>query len=400
MDQPNYPLAARMLSAKGSTIREMLKTAGRKDMISFAGGLPAPDLFDLEGIRAATDEALTRDPVGALQYSATEGHAGLRAQVAGNVMASRGVRCEPDDLLITSGAQQGIDLIGKVMLDPGDLVVLERPSYLAAIQIFGMYQARFRTVDVDADGLDVDELERVIREEKPKLIYLVATFANPSGATLSLERRRRVLQLAAEHGVLVVEDDPYSELRFSGEAIPPLVALADDVPGSREWCVYLSSLSKIVSPGLRVAWMLLPPGLRPSCVIAKQGSDLHTSSFAQHVAYRYLSSNRLPERLPIIRDAYGARGEAMMAALAECMPPGTVQFASPAGGMFLWARLAEGVDTVKVVQRAMQEGVIFVPGVSFYAEKPQGNYMRLSFATPTPSEIQEGVRRLARVIVD
>jgi 2-aminoadipate transaminase len=209
-----------------------------------------------------------------------------------------------------------------------------------------------------------------------------------------------VLELAAEYGVIVVEDDPYSELRFRGESIPPLIALAEDVPGAREWCVYLSSFSKILSPGLRVAWMVLPPGLRPSVVIAKQGSDLHTSSLAQHVAYRYLGLDRMGERLPVIREAYGVRGDAMIRALERLMPPGVVSFNSPAGGMFLWARLSEGVDTTKVVARAIQEAVIFVPGVSFFADKPASNFMRLSFATPTPTEIEEGIKRLARVVVD
>lgn len=399
MENPEYRFAARMQQARPSFIREILKAATRSDMISFAGGLPAPELFDVDGLRAAANEALDRDPAGSLQYSATEGHAGLRARLA-ELMGTRGARLTPDDLIVTTGSQQGIDLVSRVFLEAGDTVVVERPTYLAALQIFNLYGVRFRCIEVDRDGADVDDLERAIVETRPKLVYLVATFANPSGATLSLERRRRVLELAAEHNVVVVEDDPYSELRFAGDPVPPLVALAPQVPGSAARCVYLSSLSKIVSPGLRVAWMVAPPAVRPKVVIAKQASDLHTSSFAQQVAHRYLGSGRLAERVPVIRERYRERGRAMAAALERHMPPGTLSFNAPDGGMFLWARMSAGVDTARVVERAVRNGVVFVPGAPFYAERAEPNTLRLSFATPTPEQIEEGVRRLAEVVVD
>lgn len=399
MENPDYRFAARMQQARPSFVREILKAASRTDMISFAGGLPAPELFDVAGLRAAANEALDRDPVGSLQYSATEGHAGLRARLS-ELMAARGAPVAPEDLIVTTGSQQGIDIASRVFLDPGDTVVVERPTYLAALQIFNLYGVRLRCVEVDRDGLDVDGLERAIVESRPKLVYLVATFANPSGATLSLDRRRRVLEIAAEHRVIVVEDDPYSELRFAGETLPPLIGLAPRVPGSAAHCVYLSSLSKIVSPGLRVAWMALPPGVRPKATIAKQASDLHTSSFTQAIAYRYLGSGRLADHVPRIRERYRERAHAMTAALERHLPAGTVSFDAPDGGMFLWARLSPGVDTARVVERAVENGVVFVPGAPFYAERPEANTLRLSFATPTPDQIDEGVRRLAEVVVD
>lgn len=397
-------IAARMHNVKPSFVREVLKAAGRKDLISFAGGLPAPELFDVEGLRQAALSALEQDPTGALQYGATEGHAGLRAELA-TLMAGRGAEVNPKQLIVTTGSQQGIDLLARTLLDPGDVVLLEQPSYLAAIQVFELAQAHMRGVASDGQGVRPDDLERQIldlleRGKRPKLIYLVATFANPSGATLSRERRIQVLRLAAKHKIVVVEDDPYSELRFRGEPVTPLIGLTGEVPGSAELTCYLSTLSKVISPGLRVGWMALPDWLRDQVTVVKQASDLHASTFTQHVAYRYLQSGRLERHIPKIRAAYQERGEAMMASLARQLP-GVLEFDSPEGGMFLWARMAPGVDTMQLVKKAVDAGVIYVPGVPFFAD-PAGNghFLRLSFVTSGPEVIEEGVRRLASVMMD
>ncbi|AFZ68335.1 PLP-dependent aminotransferase family protein [Deinococcus peraridilitoris] len=397
-------IAARVRTVKPSFVREVLKAAGRKDLISFAGGLPAPELFDVEGMRQATLEALEKDPVGALQYGATEGHAGLRGEIA-KLMAERGAHISPDQLVITTGSQQGIDLIARTLLDPGDVVLLEQPSYLAAIQVFELAQAEMRGIGSDGEGVLPDDLERQILALKaegraPKLIYLVATFANPSGATLSRERRVRVLELAAQHGIVVIEDDPYSELRFHGESVAPMVGLAQEVEGAENLSVYLSTLSKVVAPGLRVGWMVLPAWLQQKLVIIKQASDLHASTFAQHVGYRYLQSGRMEQHVPKIREAYGQRAQHMMATLERLLPR-VLQFRAPEGGMFLWASMASGVDTMQLVPRAVDAGVIYVPGAPFFAN-PEGHahHLRLSFSNSTPEQIEEGVRRLASVVMD
>jgi 2-aminoadipate transaminase len=281
-------------------------------------------------------------------------------------------------------------------------VIVERPSYLAALQTFSLAEARFETIDGDEQGARIDQLEAALARAKAagrpaKLVYLVANFANPSGATLSRERRIQLARTAAAHRVFVVEDDPYGELRSFGEAVPPLVALAADVPGAPAWCGYLSTLSKILAPGLRIGWLVLPPRLHEQVVICKQGMDLHTSTLTQEIAARYLASGRLGARIPTIRSAYRERNEALAAALERHLQ-GRIRYNRPDGGMFLWARLTDELDTMQVLQAAIDEGMIFVPGAPFYAAAPDHATLRLSFATPTPAALDEGAQRLARAI--
>jgi 2-aminoadipate transaminase len=389
-----YNVASRMKSVSSSAIRDLLKHAAEPGMISLAGGLPAPDLFDIEGLSHASAEVMRDIPVAALQYGVTAGQPDLRKALV-KLMATRGAAVNADDIIVTTGSQQGIDLMARVMLDRGDIVCLERPSYLAAIQTFALAQANFIGVGVDDQGMNVDELELLLQQYKPKLIYTVATFANPSGATMALERRRKLLQLAVKHQVFVVEDDPYGELRSRGNPLPPLIALARDIPGASAWCGYISTLSKILAPGFRIGWMILPPALRDYAEIAKQGMDLHTSTFTQAVAARYLESGRLHERLPAIRESYKQRNEALVDALARHLR-GALSFTQPDGGMFLWARWADAtIDSAALLKFALPEKMIFVPGEHFYADHPERNTIRLSFATPTPVQIDEGIRRLA-----
>ncbi len=392
-----------MASAKPSFVREILKVAVRKDIISFAGGLPDPQLFDVEGVRLATDSAMTRNSSGALQYGPTDGVQVFKEQIAA-VMAHRGVQdIHTENLIVTTGSQQGIDLIAKIMIDPGDVVLVERPAYLAAVQVFELYQAELRGVESDADGLNLDSLEEAIvalkaEGKRPKFIYTVATFGNPSGATLSLERRHKLLELAAREQILLLEDDPYSELRFSGEFLLPIISLADE--SQRPWVLYMSTLSKFVAPGLRLGWMIAPEGLVQPLTIVKQAADLHTSTFNQHIAACYLETGRLEAALPRIRETYGLKADTMMDAITSSFPEGVLEFNTPQGGMFLWAKMAEGVDTMQMVKRAVDEGVIFVPGVTFFPDAKRGNYLRLSFATPSLDQIREGVKRLARATLD
>ena len=392
-----------MASAKPSFVREILKVAVRKDIISFAGGLPAPELFDVDGIRGATETAFQRNATGALQYGPTDGVQSFKEQLAAT-MAHRGVQdVTLENLIVTTGSQQGIDLISKIMLDPGDVVLVERPAYLAAVQVFELYQAELRGVDSDAHGLNTDSLEEAITElkargQRAKFIYTVATFGNPSGATLSLERRHKLLEIAAREQILLIEDDPYSELRFSGESLPPVASLADAT--QRPWVLYMSTLSKFVAPGLRLGWMIVPPELTQPLTIVKQAADLHTSTFNQHIAAAYLETGRLNAALPRIREVYGAKATAMRDAIHTSFPAGTIEFNQPDGGMFLWAKMAEGVDTMSLVKNAVDAGVIFVPGITFFPDAKRTNYLRLSFATPSIEQIQEGVRRLAKAMLD
>jgi 2-aminoadipate transaminase len=400
-----YPFAERMNNVKPSFVREILKVTTQPNMISFAGGLPAPELFDIEGMKQATIEVFDQQGRIALQYSMTDGMARLRENLI-ELMKTRGAHgFQVDDFIITNGSQQGIDLIAKIMLDPGDIVVIERPSYLAAVQVFDLYQARYVGIEVDDHGMVVDDLEQKLmalhaQGKHAKFIYTVATFSNPTGGTLGVERRKKLLELAVKYQTLILEDDPYSDLRFAGEPVPPIIGLRDQVPGSEHWCVYLSTLSKILAPGLRVAWMILPQAIRQKVLVAKQASDLHTSTFNQLIASRYLESGRLQHNLPRIRDAYGSRGHTMMHELERLIPGNVMEFNRPEGGMFLWARMNEGVDTMQLVQKAIQANVVFVPGQPFYAGDPKHNLMRISFSAPTPDEIKEGVKRLAEAILD
>jgi 2-aminoadipate transaminase len=394
MATPNYPVATRMRNVSSSAIRDLLKHAAEPGMISLAGGLPAPDLFDLEGLSRASADVMRELPVTALQYGVTAGQADLRNAIV-DLMKTRGANVDAEHIVVTTGSQQGIDLIARVMLDAGDTVCVERPSYLAAIQTFALGEAKFIGVDVDAEGMKVDDLEALLIAHKPKLIYTVATFANPSGATMSLERRKKLLQLAVKHQVFVIEDDPYGELRSRGSALPPLIALAKDIPGAEAWCGYLSTLSKILAPGFRIGWTILPPALRHYAEIAKQGMDLHTSTFTQAVAARYLNSGRLHERLPSIRASYRERNEALAAALKRHLD-GALTYSQPDGGMFLWAKWADRtINSAALLKFALPEKMIFVPGEHFYADTPEQHSIRLSFATPTPTQLDEGIRRLA-----
>ena len=396
-----YRFSSRLRGVQSSAIRDLLKFAQRPGIISLAGGLPSPQTFDFEGLRRAADEVLAGEPVRALQYGLTEGQPALKRELA-RLTASRGAAPAEEDIVVTTGSQQGIDLMARLFVDPGDVVVVERPAYLAALQTFALAQASFRSIDSDAHGARAEDLDAVLDAaaqagETVKLIYVVANFANPSGATLNRERRLSLLRTAAARRIFLLEDDPYGELRSFGASVPPLIALASEVPGAAHWCGYLSSLSKIVAPGLRLGWIVLPPAVREQAAICKQGMDLHSSTLAQEIAARYLASGQLEARLPSIRAAYRERNEALAAALDRHLG-GRIEYNRPEGGMFVWARLNEAVDASDVLRCALDEGMIFVPGSAFYADAPDRSTLRLSFATAAPAELDVAVQRLARAL--
>ncbi len=393
--------ADRLNNVETSAIRELFKLLGKPGIISFAGGFPDSAMFDVEGIRQASARALAEEPGAALQYGATEGYNPLREQLAA-FMAAKGVKnLSPEGLIVTTGSQQALDLIAKTLLNPSDVALVEAPTFLATIQCFRLYGPQVVGVPIDAHGVQVDQLEALMVQHKPKLVYLIPTFGNPSGATLSLERRLRVLELAVQYKTVVVEDDPYGDLYF-GEAPPPsLLALSDQVPGSRDWLIHCGSLSKVLSPGLRVGWMIAPPDLLARATMCKQFSDAHTSTFAQATAAQYLKAGRMPETLRTVRRVYGERAQAMGEALKQVMGD-ALEFTQPQGGLFFWARLtgANGKisDGNEFAKRAIDKGVAFVPGAPFFANNPDANAIRLSFATADVAKIQEGVARLGAAL--
>ena len=395
------PFADRLNNVETSAIRELFKLLGKPGIISFAGGFPDSAMFDVDGIREAVNTALAQEPGAALQYGATEGYNPLREQLAA-FMATKGVAgLRPEDLIVTTGSQQALDLLGKTMIDPGDKVIVEGPTFLATIQCFRLYGAELVSAPVDANGVDTEQLEKLIAEHKPKFVYLIPTFGNPSGALLSLERRKKVLELAVKYQTLIVEDDPYGDLYFGAAPPPSILSLSAGVPGSRDYLAHCGSLSKVLSPGLRVGWMIAAAELLAKATMCKQFSDAHTSTFAQATAAQYLKAGRMPATLDNVRRVYAERAQAMGDALRLGLGD-AIEFVQPQGGLFFWARLtgAGGKvnDGAELAKRAIEKGVAFVPGAPFYANNPDHATLRLSFATADVAKIQEGVARLAQAI--
>jgi DNA-binding transcriptional MocR family regulator len=393
--------ADRLNNVETSAIRELFKLLGKPGIISFAGGFPDSAMFDVEGIREASNQALTEEPGAALQYGATEGYQPLREQLAA-FMASKGARdLAPENLIVTTGSQQALDLLGKTLISPGDKVIVEGPTFLATIQCFRLYGAQLISAPIDANGVKTDELEKLIAEHKPKFVYLIPTFGNPSGAMLSLERRKAVLEMAVKHQTLIVEDDPYGDLYFGDAPPPSLLNLSASVPGSRELLAHCGSMSKVLSPGLRVGWMIAPAELLAKATMCKQFSDAHTSTFAQATAAQYLKAGRMPATLAKVRKVYAERAQAMGDALRKELGE-AIDFVQPQGGLFVWARLTGAggkvADGNVLAKRAIEKGVAFVPGTPFFCANPDNATLRLSFATADVEKIREGVARLGQAV--
>ena len=394
--------AQRTQRINASMIRELLKLTEKPDIISFAGGLPAPEVFPIEAIRAATERVLSDWGTSALQYTTTEGYRPLRELLVRH-MSRYGVKVGPENVLITSGSQQALDLIGKLLINPGDRVLTEAPTYLGALQAFNAYQADYLSVPIDDDGMDMDAAELQLRGG-PKFVYALPNFQNPAGVTMSLPRRRRLVERASALGIPIVEDDPYGQLLYEGDHLPSLVSLDAETHGCANGektftgnVLYLSTLSKTLAPGLRIAWVVAPEVVISKLVQIKQGADLHTSTFCQYVAYEVARGGFLDRHVKVIRRVYGERRNAMLAALDRYAPPG-VRWTKPAGGLFLWATLPEGFDTVKLLDDAIAEKVAFVPGAAFYPTGGGERTMRLNFSYAAPDVIDEGIQRLCRVI--
>jgi 2-aminoadipate transaminase len=387
--------AERARGMVASEVRALFAVASRPEIVSLAGGMPFVSALPMDDIGELMADVIARRGAEALQYGSAQGDPGLREQIC-RVMALEGIDAHPDDVVVTVGSQQALDLLGRIMLDPGDVVVTEAPTYVTAIATFSAYQAEIAQVPMDADGVVPEALaERLAaakaRGRKVKLFYTVPTFQNPAGVTLSLERRRRVLDICNQAGVLVVEDNPYGLLAFDGEPVRALRAdAADDV-------VYLGSFSKTLAPGLRVGWALAPPAVRDRLVLAAESAMLSHSAFAQLAVERYLATQPWAEQLKDFRELYRDRRDAMLSALASYMPDG-VSWTRPGGGFFVWVTLPAGLDAKAMLPRAIGARVAYVPGTGFYADGGGRTNMRLSFCYPTPDRIRAGIARLAEVV--
>lgn len=393
---PEYAFATPFLNPPASPIRSLMPYALRPGTISLAGGYPAQELFDVDGLSIASTQVLAR--LGAcLQYSNIDGQAGLRHELA-RLSAARGLQCNPDtELAVTGGSQQALALLSRVMLQPGDHAIIESPAFPNSVQALRYTGATVHTVPSGPDGVDIDALDELAARIKPKVVCVVASFSNPCGATISRQRRLRLLDLAVKHRFLIVEDDPYSELRFAGEAVPPIMALAEGE--ARNWAVYLASMSKTMAPALRIGWLVAPPEIRRRCVGAKAADDMASSAWIQEVVAQYLANGRYEEHVPRIRAAYGLRCDAMAASLERELA-GRITFSKPEGGMFFWARLTGEVDATRLLPYAIEHEVVYVPGKAFYADAAQADMhaMRMSFATMNESQIAQGMQRLSRAL--
>ncbi len=395
----NARYASRALRIKSSTIRELLKITQRPEVISFGGGLPSPDVFPVQRFEEACRTVLETHGAQALQYGATEGYEPLREMIAKN-MARYGILAKAENVLITSGSQQALDLIGKLLINSGDRVLVEAPTYLGALQAFDVYSAEYVTVPLDDDGLRIDQLETSLRLN-PKFMYILPNFQNPAGVTLTEERRHRLIFLADKYGVPIIEDDPYGQLRYEGEHLAPLVVLdrqnlCRDNGFTQGNVIYLSTFSKTLAPGIRLAWIVAPPDVVGKLVMLKQAADLHTATFNQIVVYEMAKDGFLDQHVKLIRQVYRERRDVMLQALQQFFPA-EVTWTRPKGGLFLWVTMPEGINCRSLFRAALAEDVAFVPGDCFYRnDSPDGcRHMRLNFSNSQRDEIREGIRRLS-----
>lgn len=402
----NHRYALRMQGMGSSLIRELLKLTQDPEIISFAGGLPAPEIFPVAAFDESASRVLRTYGSQALQYGMTEGYRPLRQWIV-DYMARYGIEANVSNVLITSGSQQALDLIGKVLINPGDLILTEKPTYLGALQAWRAYQADYTCVPIDQDGVQIELLEEALCGG-PKFMYILPNFQNPGGVTLSLERRLKLIEIADRYGVPIIEDDPYGELRFEGEHIPPLVVLDAQRHKEKQDCsdsegfmrgnvIYTSTFSKTLAPGLRLAWIVAPTEVISRCVIAKQGMDLHTSSLIQMIAYDVLRDDFLQDHVRLIRQVYRERRDVMLEALDRYFPPGT-HWTRPQGGLFLWVILPEEIDTLDLMPKAIANKVAYVPGSAFYPDGSGHNTFRLNFSNAQPEDITIGIERLAEVV--
>lgn len=382
-------LSERIKKVPKSFIREILKVSNQPGVISFAGGLPNSELFPIKEISAACEKVLATNGPKALQYSNTEGDIQLRQWIAKRYQSQQGLTISPDNILITNGSQQAFDLIAKVLLNEGDDIAIENPGYLGAIQSFSLYQPKMHTVSIDDEGMNLEELESVLVKHQPKVVYTVPNFQNPTGISYSPQNREAIAKILSKHETLLIQDDPYGELRFAGEEKSSFYSFLP------EQTILLGTFSKIVVPSLRLGWIVAPDWLIEPLVIAKQASDLHTNYFSQQVMLEYLQSNSIDKHLEMIIDLYSRQKQAMLAAIEEYFPDG-ITIAKSEGGMFIWLTLPESISSMKLLDEALENKVAFVPGTPFYVDNVKQNTLRLSFVTVDEKTIKVGIKRLGQ----
>lgn len=380
--------ADRMQATRKSFIREILKVTQQPEVISFAGGLPNPGLFPVEEIASAASKVLSDEGTTVLQYSTTEGYLPLREFIAHRYLKKSGLKIDPNEILITNGSQQSLDLIGKVFLNKGDRVIIEKPGYLGAIQAFSIFEAEFEAVPLLDDGIDTELLDRTLSENSAKLFYTVPNFQNPSGITYSAQKRKDVAAILKKHNVFCVEDNAYGELRFAGEDLPTIRNYSDNT-------ILMGSFSKIIAPGLRMGWVCTGKEIMGKLLIAKQAADLHSNYLSQRIIHQYLLDNDIDAHIAKIKDAYGKRCDLMVSMMAAHFPAG-ISYTKPEGGMFVWVTLPEGISSLELFELAIEENVAFVPGNPFYTDDVSGSgTLRLNFSNSDHGQIEEGIKRLA-----
>lgn len=401
METPwEYRYAHRMKGMRSSIIRELLKLTQKPEMISFAGGLPAPEVFPVKEFQVAASAALEKSPEQALQYGTTEGYLPLREMIAER-SARYGLKVSAANISITSGSQQALDLLGRLFINRGDRIIVENPTYLGAIQAWNAYGADYIPVPMDNEGMLTSELEKALRKGA-KFIYVLPNFQNPSGVTLSLQRRKELVELADRYGVPIIEDDPYGQIRFEGEHLPPVSVVDSEYRAENSGfyngnVIYLSTFSKLLAPGLRIAWAIGAETVIRKLVQAKQGADLHTSSFNQIAVHEVSKNNFLDKHVEVIRATYKERRNAMLEAMDELFP-GEVQWTRPQGGMFLFVTLPEGMDATEIFEKAVERNVAYVPGAAFHATGGGENTLRMNFSYSAPDTIREGIARLGGLL--
>ena len=384
-----FTLSQRAQKLTSSVIREILKITERPEVISFAGGLPSPDTFPVDRILASTQAILTSAPMPALQYGPTEGYMPLREWIAARHSTGL-VRIDPADVLVTTGSQQALDLLGKMLIDPGSRVLVETPTYLGALQAFSLSEPAFVSVPSNDDGPQPEMLTKDLLNGA-RFMYCLPNFQNPTGRRIPLAQRQQLSKVAIDAGLLIVEDDPYGALSYNGDVLPTLKSMMPDN------VVYLGSFSKVLTPGLRVGYLIAPQALHRKLVQAKQAADLHTPSFTQRIVYECVKDGFLDTHIPTICQLYRQRCQVMLEAMHEHFP-NSVIWNRPEGGMFIWATLPAGIDSGELLQKALAENVAFVPGQPFFANEPQRNTLRLSFVTVPPERIRHGIAVLGALI--